>query len=162
MKKILLTTALFLMGLSGFSQTVKENGTIYIEHPYINVVLQSTKDYVANNFSRISDYYSDTAKWWASGLEDFVPIADAIEMWKSDYKFFDNISMNQMGYPDFLHYVKGDVKVVQSWWIWKGKSKKSGKTVTIYLVQFDEFNKDGKIIMEYIYGDLAKMAAEEM
>lgn len=46
--------------------------------------------------------------------------------------------------------------VVQSWWTWSGKSKKTGEMLKIPMVMFDEFNKDGKISKEYIFGDFSK------
>lgn len=160
MKKILTTAGLFLLGLSAFCQE-EENGTIYISHPDINVVVQANKDYAAGNLSTVSNYYSDTAKWWSSGMEKFVPISEAVKMWQNDYNYFEDISLQPQGYPDFLHYKKGDAKIVQSWWTWTGKSKKSGEIIKVPVVVFDEFNDDGKIVLEYMYGDFSKMAAEE-
>ena len=66
MKKIIITTSLFLLGVTAFCQ--EENGIIYIKHPYIDVVNQANKDYTANDMTTAKNYYSDTAKWWISGL----------------------------------------------------------------------------------------------
>lgn len=156
MKKILLSTLLMLCGITAFCQE-EENGTIYINHPYIDVVLNANKDYVANNFSTVPNYFADTAKWWASGMEDFIPLADAIKIWKSDFEKFDDIRQTTFGYPDFLHYKKGNDMIVQSWWTWSGKSKKTGETIKIPMVMFDEFNTAGKIKREYIFGDFSKL-----
>ncbi len=156
MKKILLSAALILIGITAFCQE-EENGTIYIKHPYIDVVLNATKDYVANNFSTVQNYYADTAKWWISGMEDFIPLADAIKVWKGDFDKFDDIKQTTFGYPDFLHYKKGNDMIVQSWWTWSGKSKKTGEIIKIPLVMFDEFNAAGKIKREYIFGDFSKL-----
>jgi SnoaL-like domain len=160
MKKIMITAGLFLLGLTAFCQQ-EENGTIYIKHPYIDVVNQANKDYTANDLATINNYYSDTAKWWISGIEKFIPIADAMKMWQNDFKYFDNVSQEMVGYPDYLHYKKGDAKIVQSWWNWSGKSKKTGEVIKVPMVMFDEFNNDGKIVREYIYGDFSKVAQEE-
>ena len=158
MKKIILLTAtLFFFAITAFCQQDESNGTIYIKHPYIEVVLNANKDYVANNFSTINNYYSDTARWWSSGMEKFIPIADAEKMWKSDFDKFDNIQQEQVGYPDYLHYKKENAMIVQSWWNWTAKSKKTGDQIKIPMVMFDEFNADGKIVREYIYGDFSKM-----
>lgn len=145
-----------LCGITAFCQE-EENGTIYINHPYIDVVLNANKDYVANNFSTVPNYFADTAKWWASGMEDFIPLADAIKIWKSDFEKFDDIRQTTFGYPDFLHYKKGNDMIVQSWWTWSGKSKKTGETIKIPMVMFDEFNTAGKIKREYIFGDFSKL-----
>ena len=56
MKKILLSSALFLLGMTAFCQQ-EENGTIYIKHPYIDMVMKANKDYVNNDFSTVQNYY---------------------------------------------------------------------------------------------------------
>ncbi|MEO6905893.1 MAG: nuclear transport factor 2 family protein [Ginsengibacter sp.] len=156
MKKILLTAALFLFGMTAFCQQ-EENGTIYIKHPYIDVVNNATKAYEAQDWATLNTIYSDTAKWWASGMEKFIPIADAEKMWHSDFVKFDNIKQTPQGYPDYLHYKKDNSMYVQSWWTWTGKSKKTGEIIKAPMVVFDEFNTDGKIVLEMIYGDFSKM-----
>ena len=74
----------------------------------------------------------------------------------SDFDIFDSIVQKPFGYPDYIHYKDGDQKVVQSWWTLSGKSKKSGETVRVPIVIFDDFNNDGKIVREAIYGDFSK------
>ena len=156
MKKIILTAALFLfIGMAAFCQQ-EENGTIYIKHPYIDAVNASTKAYLTKDVATLKSIYSDTATWWLSGMEKFIPIADAMKMWMGDFDKFDNINQAQVGYPDYLHYKKGNAMIVQSWWTWSGKSKKTGASLKVPMVVFDEFNTDGKIVKEYIYGDFSK------
>lgn len=160
MKKILLSTALFLFGITAFCQQ-EENGTIYIKHPYINVVNETSKAYEAQDWATMKNYYADTAKWWVSGMKKFIPLADAMTSWKSDFVHFDSVKQVPQGYPDYLHYKKEDAQIVQSWWTWTGKSKKTGEVYKIPMVVFDEFNRDGKIVLEYIYGDFSKVSNEE-
>jgi hypothetical protein len=101
--------------------------------------------------------YSDTAKWWASGREKFIPIADAMKLWMTDFDKYDDIKQIPQGYPDYLHYKKANGMTVQSWWTWVGKSKKTGEVLKVPIVIFDDFNTDGKIVREYMYGDFSKM-----
>lgn len=155
MKRILLTASLFLFGIVAFPQQ-EENGTIYIKHPYIDVVNNSTKAYLSKDLATLKTLYSDTATWWVSGMEKFIPVADAMKMWMGDFDKFDNITQTQVGYPDYLHYKKGDAMIVQSWWTWSGKSKKTGESLKVPMVVFDEFNAAGKIAKEYIYADFSK------
>ena len=158
MKKIIfLTTALFLFTITVFCQQEETNGTIYIKHPYIDVVNNATKAYESQDWATLNTIYSDTAKWWASGMEKFIPIADAMKMWHGDFEKFNDIKQIPQGYPDYLHYKKDNAMDVQSWWIWTGKSKKTGEVIKAPMVVFDEFNTDGKIVMEMIYGDFSKM-----
>ena len=108
-------------------------------------------------------YYSDTAKFWVSDINDgkFFPLKESMSCLALDYKFYDNIKFTQIGYPDYLEYDKDHTRTVQSWWLWSGISKKTGKELKIYTVQFDSFNNAGKIIQEIIYADFSKQMAEE-
>lgn len=159
MKKILTTAALFLFGMTAFCQQ-EENGTIYIKDPSIDVVNNATKAYETQDWANMKNYYSDTAKWWVSGMEKPIPIADAMNEWKKDFEHFDDVKQIPQGYPDYLHYKKDDAKYVQSWYVWTGKSKKTGKVFSVPMVVFDEFNNDGKIVREGIYGDFSKVAQD--
>jgi SnoaL-like domain len=156
MKKIMITAGLFLLGLTAFCQ-VEENGTIYIKHPYIDVVNNAATAYEKQDLAALKTMYSDTARWWASGREKFIPIADAMKLWMTDFDKYDDIKQIPQGYPDYLHYKKDNGMTVQSWWTWTGKSKKTGEVLKVPIVIFDDFNTDGKIVREYMYGDFSKM-----
>lgn len=156
MKKIILAAGLFFPGISAICQQ-EENGTIYIKHPFIEVVNKVQDAYLERDSATLKMIYADTAKFIATGMEKLVPIAEGIRMWMSDFDYYEDIMVKPEGYPDFLHYKKGDAKVVQSWWTWSGKSKKTGAMVKIPMVIFDNFNSDGKIVYESIYGDFSKM-----
>jgi hypothetical protein len=160
MKSITLAVFLFFAGISCFAQGTKTNGTIYIKHPYIDAVNNSTKAYLAKDDATNAKIYADTAKFWVSGMAKPMAIADAIKMWDTDFDFYDDIKVKTVGYPDYLHYDDQDAKTVQSWWQWSGKSKKTGAVVTIDYVQFDNFDKAGKIVFEMSYGDFSKMVKE--
>ena len=157
MRKIILTGLLFLFTLAGFTQKQVENGTIYISHPYIDIVNNTVKAYLDKDMATNAKIYSDTAKWWVSGMEKPMPIAEAFKEWLSDFDYYNDIKVTKVGYPDYLHYKDKDQKYVQSWWQWHGTSKKTGEAVKIDFVQFDSFNSDGKIDNEGIYGDFSKL-----
>ena len=159
MRKIFLTSFLFGLVLTAFSQP-KENGKIYMTHPYIDAVNKSMNSYLANDIKTTATFFADTATVWISGMDKFIPVAEAMKIFASDFEFYKDIKLTSVGYPDFLHYIDQDQQYVQSWWTWSGVSKKTGETVKIDLVQFDKFNKDGKISSEMIYGDFSKMVKE--
>jgi hypothetical protein len=159
MSKIILTTCLFLISITCFSQEEK-NGTIYIKHPYIQVVNKSVKAYLEKDVATNSKLYADTAKFWVTGMPKPIPIADAFKNWTADFDYYDSIRVKVVGYPDYLAYVDADAKVVQSWWTWFGKSKKTGHNLRIDFVQFDNFNKEGKIEFESLYGDFSQMGKD--
>jgi len=157
MNKIILTGLLFLFALTGFAQKEEENGKIYISHPYIDVVNKSVKAYLDKDIKTNTDLFADTATVWYSGIEKPIPIKGALQEWAADHDYYDSIKVTKVGYPDYLHYKDKDQKYVQSWWVWTGKSKKTGETVKIDFVQFDRFNTAGKIEMEALYGDFSKL-----
>lgn len=155
MKKIIVTVGFFLTGITAFCQQ-EENGIIYIKHPNIDAVNKAQQAYLDKDVATMKMIYSDTARFWGSGMPKFIPIADAMKMWMGDYDNFNEIDQKSFGYPDYLHYKKDDGRTVQSWWTLSGKSKKTGEVVKIPMVLFDDFNSDGKIVREYVYGDFSK------
>lgn len=163
MKKALSTFALSLIVMISFAQTEKTNGTIYINHPFIDVVHNTVKGYVTQNADLWGSCYADTATFWISGmdLKQKVSKKENLTMLTTDFKFFNDIKVKQYGYPDYLAYDQGNTRVVQSWWVWSGVSKKTGKSLTIPFVVFDWFNKDGKITKEATMGDFSKQFQEE-
>lgn len=150
--------AMLIASLSAFSQS-ETNGTLYIKHPFIEVVDKVQQAYLGQDLAKIKTYYADSAKFWVSGLPEFIPIADAFDMWMNDFKVFDSIKQTPQGYPDYLQYKKEDVKIVQSWWILSGITKKTGEKIILPMVTFDEFNQDGKITREYTFGDFSGWTA---
>ena len=129
-------------------------------HPYIDAVNKSMNAYLANDIKTTATFFADTATVWISGMDKFIPVAEAMKIFASDFEYYKDIKLTSVGYPDFLHYIDQDQQYVQSWWTWSGVSKKTGETLKIDLVQFDKFNKDGKISSEMIYGDFSKMVKE--
>ncbi len=163
MKKILLSFIVILFVTVSFAQKEKKNGTIYINHPYIDVVNKSVKAYVNQDLNLYKTYFADTAKVSVSdvnGGKSF-PLKESMNGLALDYKFYTNINSTQVGYPDYLEYDKDNSHVVQSWWAWSGKSKKTGKVLKINIVQFDWFNSAGKIFKEDVFADFSKQMAEE-
>ena len=158
MKNFFVIAALFLTAGSAFCQQ-EENGIIYIKHPNIDAVNNTVKAYLQKDIATLKTLYSDTARWWASGMPKNIPIAEAMKLWMTDFDVYDSIKQKQVGYPDYLHYKDADSKTVQSWWTMSGKSKKTGEVVRVPMFVLDDFNKDGKIISESIYGDFSKWNA---
>lgn len=101
MRRIIFIVFLFLTGMKGFSQQ-EENGIIYIKHPYIDIVNKTTKAYIAGDVATNSKLYSDTAKFWISGMEKPIPIADAFKEWSSDLVYYSDIKVTPVGYPDYF------------------------------------------------------------
>ena len=160
MKKIALALSSTLIMLSVFSQKEEKNGTIYIKHPYIDIVNKSVKAYLDRDVATNKTLFADTARFWFTGMPKWIPMADAFQSWTTDADFYDSIKLKVVGYPDYLAYKDQDAKVVQSWWTWMGKSKKTGEWVRIDFVAFNTFNKVGKMDSETLYGDFSKLVKE--
>jgi hypothetical protein len=157
MKKIIVNLCLVFTVTVCFSQKGERNGDIYIKHPYIDIVDKTNAAYLANDTSTNRTFYADTARFWVSGMTKPVSYSENLKHWAGDYAYYDSIRIVPNGYPDYLAYTKEDAKVVQSWGKWYGKSKKTGETLRVDYVQFDDFNKDGKIEFEMIFGDFSQM-----
>jgi len=161
MKKLILSLCLLVSVLASFAQAEKTNGTIYINHPYIDAVNKSVASYLSQNVAVWRALYADTAKFSVTGIAKSFSIQEQEKYFDMDFKYFTNITTKPYGYPDYLHYVKDNAMVVQSWWTWSGKSKKTGKEVKVRYVVFDDFNSAGKIVSESSFGDFSAVFAEE-
>jgi hypothetical protein len=141
MKKFLVTIGLFLVANTAFCQQ-EENGIIYIKHPNIDAVHKTVKAYLGKDMAAMKMLYSDTARWWASGMPKSIPIAEAMKLWMTDFEVYDSVDQKQVGYPDYLHYKDADSKIVQSWWTISGKSKKTGEMIRVPMFVLNNFNAE--------------------
>ncbi|MDB5144852.1 MAG: hypothetical protein JWQ66_3565 [Mucilaginibacter sp.] len=151
MKKLLIV--LFtLLTCSVFAQTPQKNGTIYKEHPYIDAVNNSTASFLKNDWDGYAKLYADTAKFYDPSSTKPYHLTDEKKSWTDLNSKWDQISAVKQGYPDGLQYDK-DPFTVQSWWTISAVNKATKKTAKAFMVQFDTFNKDGKIDTEVAYYD---------
>lgn len=151
MKKLL--TAVFAMiTVSTFAQDTQKNGTIYKEHPYITVVNNSMDLFLKQDWNGLAGLYADTVKFYDPSSPKAISLADQKKGWAGIYNDWEQIKVVKQGYPDGLQYDK-EPFTVQSWWIITAVNKKTKKSAKAYMVQFDGFNKDGKIDMEVSYYD---------
>ena len=151
MKKILI--AVFsLLTCGAFAQSPVKNGTIYKEHPYITVVNNSIELFKKQDWDGMTKLFADTVKFYDPSSPKAISLADEKKGWAGIYNDWDQITITKQGYPDALQYDK-DPFTVQSWWAISVVNKKTKKTAKFYMVQFDTFNKDGKIDSEAEYYD---------
>jgi len=153
MKKLLIV-ALILLSCGVFAQDMQKNGTIYKTHPYITVVNNSNELFLKQDWNGLAGLYADTAKFYDPSSPKAISLADEKKGWSGIYNDWEQITVTKQGYPDGLQYDK-DPFTVQSWWAVTAVNKKTKKTAKVYMVQFDEFNKDGKIARELSYYDQA-------
>lgn len=151
MKKLLIV-ALILLSCGVFAQEKQKNGTIYKEHPYITAVNNSMDLFLKQDWDGMAKLYSDTVKFYDPSSPKPYGLTDAKKGWAGIYNDWEQITVSKQGYPDGLQYDK-DPFTVQSWWTVSAVNKKTKKSAKVYMVQFDEFNKDGKIARELSYYD---------
>jgi hypothetical protein len=151
MRNFLIVLFILLAG-SSFAQAPKKNGIIYKEHPYITIVNNSTNLFIKQDWTGLAKLYADTAIFYDPTSPKKISLADQKKGWAAIAKDWGQIKIVKVGYPDGLEYDK-DLFTVQSWWTVTTVNKKTKKTAKFHLVQFDEFNKAGKIAVEIAYYD---------
>jgi len=134
------------------SQTTKENGTVYINHPYIVSVRKAVNAFVARDLDEMGTYFSPKARisFSAMDMDESLNVEEYKE-YLADRYFKDDLSykMEQVGYPDCVHYERGNMWVVYSWW--NLVVKKDGKTIEIPLMLSHDFNDEGKVVRQHVY-----------
>lgn len=134
------------------SKGIKENGTIYINHPYITTVRKTVNAFVARDIETMASSFSPEARITFSSMKQGE--SKNLEEYKTyltNRYFKDELTykMEQVGYPDCVHYAKGGQYVVYSWW--KILIKKDGKKYDLPLMMSHDFNDDGEIVRMHIY-----------
>ena len=127
MKKLLFI-AFTLIACNAFSQNMQKNGTIYKEHPYIDMVNNSTAMFLKGDWDGYAKLFADTAKFFDAGSPKRYSLADEKKNWADIADKWEQITVTKQGYPDGLQYDK-DPFTVQSWWIVTGVNKKTKKSV---------------------------------
>ncbi|MEB8345368.1 nuclear transport factor 2 family protein [Flavobacteriaceae bacterium KMM 6898] len=148
MKKIILLTLLLVVAI-GHSQK-KKNGTIYLEHPAIDVVNAMHEAFVAGDQEKVGTYLAedfmayngtDTNKD-AKGRnkESFL---NQVKFWNENFDYL-SISASAGAYPDALEY-KDDQIWVQTWNQLNGVHNKTGVKLDMPFQRMFKLNKDNKI-----------------
>lgn len=163
MKK--LTFIILLVSNVAFAQKAIKNGTIYKQHPYIEVVKKLAQLYEQGDANSMANYYADTVHIY--GMTRYSPDTGLMEKhmlpkskalmeakagWQQIIDGWENIKMAPLSPPDGLQYDNAPF-TVQSWWLLTLTNKKTHKTAATEMVLFDMFNKDGKIAVQLEYYD---------
>ena len=136
------------------SLTTRTNGTIYNHHENINTVRKSMYAFEKGDVDKALSYFTKDAKFFDINNTPYDK-ADNMETTRTNWLKFVNdfqiVSIEEVGYPDYLHYEMGDTRVVLSWWKFNLIRKSDKKKLTVGYHFSDEFNADGKIISEMAY-----------
>ncbi|MDX2432251.1 MAG: hypothetical protein QNK35_15040 [Bacteroides sp.] len=134
------------------SKETNKNGEVFINHPYIVTVRKGVNAFVAKDFETMGSYFSPKAKIAFSSMKPGQSInLEEYKKYLSDRYLNDDIEykMEQVGYPDCLHYEKDDAWVVYSWW--NIIVKKDGEKHVLPLMLAHNFNDEGEIVFLQIY-----------
>jgi hypothetical protein len=157
MKKLLFVV-LMACCVSAFAQTAQKNGTIYKNHPLIDVSNTLLSLYQKGDADGMAKLYADTAKFYGPGSDKASTLTEEKAHWKQIFNDWGDIKLKVQGYPDGLDYTKEGF-TVQSWFAFSAVNKKTQKTAKSNMVLFLSFNKDGKITTDLIYFDPSSIMA---
>lgn len=135
------------------AQTTRENGKVYIHHPYIATVRKVMNAAKAGDIETWKSHFAPDARFMsATGqLGDSNSIDEHAGIIRSltgaDAKKF---RLEEFGYPDCVYYDGGNNYVVYSWW--KITTRVDGELYEFVLMYSHDFNDEGKIVRESMYG----------
>ncbi|HNW49834.1 MAG TPA: hypothetical protein PKH79_02050 [Prolixibacteraceae bacterium] len=131
----------------------RENGKIYIKHPYIVTVRKLVNAYCAEDIETLFSIYSSKAFFGSSYLKtnQFLNVEEKKKDDKETFAAFDNMQLDQVGYPDCIYYEQEDLYTVYSWWTLSCVTKDGKKFSNIPVMLMHTFDKEGKISNEYVY-----------
>ncbi len=135
------------------SLRTRENGKVFINHPYIVTVRKLANAYCAKDLDGMLEIYNtditfnDMSMDWRESID----LEAQKEILADRFEQYEDIKMTQVGYPDCIYYALNDDYVVYSWWIHSAKSVATGKVTEFPIMLSHTFDKDGKIVQEMAY-----------
>ncbi|MBP6758532.1 MAG: nuclear transport factor 2 family protein [Flavobacterium sp.] len=138
----------------GASYTDRKNGEIYNHHENINSVRKMIHAFENKDLTKAYSFYDEKAMFSDINSLDINKEFTLTEQKANDKKFleaFEVTSIDQVGYPDYLHYEMGDAKVVMSWWNYRLIRKSDKKAIVLPVFYIDNFDDKGKITSENAY-----------
>jgi ketosteroid isomerase-like protein len=158
MKKLIFPVLMLLVFI-GYAQK-KPNGTVFMNHPAIDVVNEYTKTINSGDLSKLDAFLADDFKAYKPATdnqyskgEDKTAFLKRIKSWRESIDYF-SIKTAKGTYPDAIEYKDDnykDVVWVQSWDEVKGVHKKTGVKINTNLNRLFIVNKANKIKTIFIY-----------
>ncbi|HZF62992.1 MAG TPA: hypothetical protein VEZ55_00830 [Chitinophagaceae bacterium] len=139
------------------SLTERKNGTIYNHHEYINKVRNMLHAFENKDFEKSYGYYDAKARFFDinSTNNNSASLDETKAQDKKILDAFDIVGLEQIGYPDYMHYELNNSDIVYSWWRWHLVRKSDKKEISFPIHFEHDFNKEGKIIREIAYYNAA-------
>ncbi|MGC1203806.1 MAG: nuclear transport factor 2 family protein [Flavobacteriaceae bacterium] len=131
----------------------RTNGTIYNHHDNINTIRKVMYAYENSDMDKTMSFYSDDARFSDINMEfgKSYTKAEITPMWKKFLDDYEIISIDMIGYPDYLEYEMDNGREVLSWWNYRLIRKSDKKEIQVPFHFSDSFDADGKIVAEMAY-----------
>ncbi|MBP0903929.1 nuclear transport factor 2 family protein [Mariniflexile gromovii] len=146
----------------GVSYGNRTNGTIYNHHDNINTVRKLTYAYENGDLETTMSFYSDDARF--NDINDefgkSYTKAETKASWAKFLKDYEIVSIDMIGYPDYLEYEMNDGREVLSWWNYHLIRKSDKKAISIPFHFSNSFDADGKIVAEMAYYSQSLLTAK--
>ena len=128
------------------------NGTIYKDHPNLGKVRLVYYNVEQGNIDATFENFNKNARIYDSNLIDkeFNSLEDHIENVKNIFSLFEVISLDEVGYPDYMDY-EGDGGVAYIWMQFTLKNKNTNKIVKMPVHSQMWFDNEGMIVREDVY-----------
>jgi len=153
--KTKLTLLTFLMFSVLFAQK-KKNGTIYIEHPYIEIVKEFNDAFVTGDVEKIKSLVSEEFSWRNSTMRN-EPGKLSQLIGRSNYlsKNIQDFNIKHYGgsYPDAFEYKKDNIVDVMTYTWLTGYDKNTGVSLNMPRYANFRINNSGKIVSINIMDD---------
>lgn len=135
------------------STVERKNGTIYNHHENINSIRKMLYAFENKDYTKAYSFYDKDAKMFDINSKDMKPIS--LDQLKTNdaaiLKDYDLVSIEQIGYPDYMFYEMGNYGIVYSWWTYHMIRKSDKKEINLPIHLQNTFNNDGKITSEIAY-----------
>lgn len=160
MKRLTLVV-LMLLTMVTYSQK-KKNGTIYSEHPAIDIVEDFQKSFVAGDADKVMSHLADDYEWWngTNGNKDAKPGtkegAGKNTSWWNENVSYLSLERTSGAYPDAIEYKdedQKDVVWVQTWDHLKGVHDETGVKIDMPVHRLYVVNDENKIETIIDYSD---------
>ncbi len=131
----------------------RTNGKIYNHHDNINTVRKINYAYENSDLEKTMSFYHDDATFSDINMEfgKSLTKAEITPMWQKFLDDYEIVSIDMIGYPDYLEYEMGNGREVLSWWNYRLIRKSDKKALSVPFHFSDSFDADGKIVSEMIY-----------
>ncbi|GAA4270019.1 nuclear transport factor 2 family protein [Hyunsoonleella aestuarii] len=147
---------IIVMLLASIMYAQKKNGTVFIEHPAIDVVEAMQQADIAGDAEKVASFLADDFKSISgttrnkdakgTNKEDFVKWVENKSKWLS----YRSLTRHGEAYPDAIEY-KGGKTWVQTWNYLKGVHNKTGVKIEMPLHSLYRMNADNKIELAINY-----------